>query len=308
MQQSIVKQKITRPKISVAPVPYFWSKQAYQSFYSALAKSPVDIVYLGETICSKRRSMKMQDWLDVARELTLAGKQVVLSTLTLLEAESELSYLSKIAQQTEFLVEANDTAAVQVAANNKNKFVIGSPINLYNNRSLKLYNDLGMIRWSVPVELGKEDISAMLNEAKKLAVEVEYQVFGRFQLASSARCFTARHLQLTKDECQFKCLDYEQGILVKTQEGASFAQINGIQTQSAKVNNLLNNWGDLSAAGIDILRIVPVSAADTLEVVNQLYKMLNHPEKIKFDVTKLKENYEFCNGYWYQIEGMKYVS
>ena len=76
-------------KISVASVPYFWSKENYHAFYHQLAKSAVDIVYLGETVCSKRRSMKFEDWLEMADMLTQAGKEVVLSSLTLLEADSD---------------------------------------------------------------------------------------------------------------------------------------------------------------------------------------------------------------------------
>ncbi len=294
-------------KISVAAVPYFWSKDTYQDFYSKLAQSKVDIVYLGETICSKRRSMKLEDWIEIAEMLTKAGKEVVLSTLTLLEADSELKYLTKIAQQKEYLIEANDSAAIQVANKNANSFVVGSPINLYNNRALSLYHKLGMQRWNIPVELGKEDLLPMIPYAKQIGVEVEYQVFGRMQLASSARCFTARHHQLPKDDCQFKCLEDEQGILVKTQEGDSFAQINGIQTQSSKVTSLLKQWKELESAGVDILRIVPVSVIDTLEVVDLLCQIVNDNTS-EFNYDLFETDYEFCNGYWYQIEGMKYVS
>jgi len=299
-------------KISVAAVPYFWSKEAYQAFYQAIATSPADIVYLGETVCSKRRSMKFQDWLDIAEELKQAGKEVVLSTLTLLEAESELSYLGNIARQKEFLVEANDMAAVQIASENKNEFVAGCAINLYNMRALQKFKQLGMSRWSIPVELGKSDLAPMIVEAKALGIGLEYQVFGRMPLAYSARCFTARHHQLPKDNCQFKCLDDEQGILIETQEGDSFAQINGIQTQSAKVSNLIARWQELQQAGIDILRVVPVSAKDTLEVINYLGAMLNS-EQSELNESELSEStlvempYEYCNGYWLQVEGMKYV-
>ena len=249
-------------RISLAAVPYFWSKEAYQTFYRQVASSDVDIVYLGETVCSKRRSMKLQDWLDLAEMLNKAGKEVVLSTLTLLEAESELSYLTKIAKQKSFLIEANDMAAVQVASTHCNDFVAGCAINVYNNRSLELLIRLGMKRWAVPVELGKQDLTSMIQCAHDNQVEVEYQVFGRMPLAFSARCFTARHHQLPKDDCQFKCLENEQGIKIKTQEGDSFAQINGIQTQSAKVSNLVSQWQDLQKAGVDVARIVPVSARD----------------------------------------------
>lgn len=295
-------------KISLAAVPYFWTQEAYRSFYRSIACTEVDIVYLGETVCSKRRSMKLQDWLDIAEMLTVAGKQVVLSTLTLIEAESELRYLSNIASQQAFLIEANDMAAVQLAHDAGNNFVAGCAINIYNNRSLEILHNLGMMRWCVPVEIGRHDLAAVISLAKSLEVEIEYQVFGRIPLAYSARCFTARHHQLPKDNCQYQCLDYEQGILVQTQEKESFAQINGIQTQSSRVQNLLNWWQQLGTAGIDILRVVPVSAVDTINVVEQLGSMIHAQEKTFFNEYALFADYEYCNGYWFQHEGMKYLT
>lgn len=292
-------------KISLAAVPYFWSKEAYQTFYQQVSETPVDIVYLGETVCSKRRSMKYRDWLDIAELLCISGKQVVLSTLTLLEAESELKYLSKIAAQKQYLVEANDMAAVQVASENNNEFVAGSAINIYNNRSLGLLQSQGMTRWCAPVELGQQDLAPMLTESRRLGLEVEYQVFGRMPLAYSARCFTARHHHLVKDDCQFKCLDDEQGIAVKTQEGELFTQINGIQTQSAKVSNLLLRWQEFQEAGIDILRIAPVAARDTLQVIRQLHALLSQQQHAT-ELQGLSCEYEYCNGYWEQKEGMNY--
>jgi len=291
-------------KISVAAVPYFWSKQAYQSFYEELETLDVDIVYLGETVCSKRRSMKFQDWLDIAQRLKACGKEVVLSTLTLLEAESELKYLTNISKQKDYLVEANDMAAVQVATQNQNPFAAGCAINIYNNQSLDRFIELGMKRWIVPVELGKDDLASMIARAHEQGVEIEYQIFGRMPLAYSARCFTARHHQLPKDNCQFKCLDDEQGIKVKTQEGESFAQINGIQTQSAKVSNLINYWQEMQKVGIDIARVVPVTAKDSLTVIEHLIAQRSERNHL----TSLNLDYEYCNGYWLQIEGMKFVS
>ncbi len=293
-------------KTSLAAVPYFWTQEAYRSFYQSIACTAVDIVYLGETVCSKRRSMKLQDWLDIAEMLTESGKQVVLSTLTLLEAESELRYLSHIASQQLYLIEANDMAAVQLAHDAGNNFVAGCAINIYNNRSLEILNKQGMTRCCVPVEMGRQDLAPVISHAKSLDVEIEYQVFGRLPLAYSARCFTARHHHLPKDDCQYKCLENEQGILVQTQEKESFAQINGIQTQSARVQNLLNQWSQLGTAGIDILRVVPVSAIDTINVVEQLSLMIQGREQTFFNDGALSADYNYCNGYWFQREGMKY--
>ena len=88
------------PKLSLGPVPYFWSRETLLAFYDRMAVSPVDIVYLGETVCSKRRSLKPADWLELATELQAAGKDVVLSGLTLLEAGSELASLKRLCRRT----------------------------------------------------------------------------------------------------------------------------------------------------------------------------------------------------------------
>ncbi len=294
--------------ISIAPVPYFWSKECYYEFYEKISQSSASIVYLGETICSKRRTMKLENWIEIANKLDNKGKQVVLSTMNLVEAESELSVLKKISAQKKFLIEANDVSAIQVATQHKRNFVIGNSINLYNNASLAIYKNLGMSRWCVPVELGRQDLMPMMEKINSLDIQLEYQIFGRLPLAYSARCFTARHHQLKKDQCEFRCAEDEQGILMKTQEGDCFAQINGIQIQSGKVSNLFNEWKIMREFGIDIFRIVPVSAEDTLNVIEQLSNTINNVQNNCLDSSELACEYEFCNGYWFQQEGMKLVS
>jgi collagenase-like PrtC family protease len=96
-------------KLSLGPVLYYWPKEKLLDFYDEVMSSPVDIVYLGETICSRRRLMRTQDWLDLATRLKDAGKEVVLSTMALIEAGSELGVARRICEQQEFLVEANAT-------------------------------------------------------------------------------------------------------------------------------------------------------------------------------------------------------
>jgi len=292
-------------KISLAAVPYFWTQQNYWDFYQPVAESAVDIVYLGETVCSKRRQMGLEDWLSVAKLLSDAGKQVVLSSLTLIEASSELMVLKKIVKQQDYLIEANDIAAIELANRYARDFVAGSPINLYNLTALKYLIDQGMTRWVVPVELGSEEIKPLIPFLKKQNVDLEYQVFGRMALAHSARCFTARQHGLEKDHCEFKCLDDPQGLLIKTQEGQSFAQINGIQTQSAKLTNLIDQLQTMTRFGIDIIRIVPVSPEDTLAVIEHINQViqLNQNQSLP----EFEQQYEFCNGYWFQIEGIKQV-
>ena len=295
-------------KISVAAVPYFWGKSDYYQFYQQISESPVDIVYLGESVCSKRRSMKLADWFEIAKMLQTAGKQSVMSSMTLLEANSELKYLKQICTQSDFIIEANDVAAIQMCHTNQREFICGSSINIYNCRSFDLMIKNGMRRWVIPVELGIDAVTPIIKMAKSRHIEVEYQGFGRMALAHSARCFTARHLGLSKDKCEFKCGDYEQGFIANSQEGQPFIQVNGIQSQSAKLTNLLPYWQQMYQAGIDIFRIMPTTPRDTLEVVNHLAKSFAIKQPLHPETIPLQHDYQFCNGYWFQIEGMNSIS
>ena len=73
-------------KLALGPIPNFWPHDRVVAFYERAAEWPVDIVYVGETVCPKRRDSTFEDWLTLAEGLTAAGKEVVLSTLVLLEA------------------------------------------------------------------------------------------------------------------------------------------------------------------------------------------------------------------------------
>ena len=67
-------------KLSLGPIQYYWDRDTVFDFYKQIAETPVDIVYLGETVCSKRRLMRDEDWLEIAAQLKQAGKEVVLSS------------------------------------------------------------------------------------------------------------------------------------------------------------------------------------------------------------------------------------
>ena len=82
-------------KLALGPVLYYWDKDTLLRFYDEIAQTPVDVVYLGETVCSRRHMLRTQDWLDLAESLALAGKEVVLSTQALLESESDLKKIGR---------------------------------------------------------------------------------------------------------------------------------------------------------------------------------------------------------------------
>ena len=103
-------------KYALGPLLYFWPKQDVESFYEQSKSSSADIIYLGEAVCSKRREMKAKHWMDIAKELSASGKQVVLSTMALLEAPSEVNIMKKYIDNGDFAIEANDVSAIQLAS------------------------------------------------------------------------------------------------------------------------------------------------------------------------------------------------
>src|SRR5690606_41383470 len=100
-------------QLSLGPLHYLWPRQQVFDFYERMLNLPMEVIYLGETVCSKRRELSTADWLELATTLARQGKQVVLSTLALIEAESELKTLRRICRSEGFLIEANAMAAVE---------------------------------------------------------------------------------------------------------------------------------------------------------------------------------------------------
>jgi collagenase-like PrtC family protease len=100
------KHQNERPdmKLALGPVLYYWQRDALFEFYEQIAAAPVDIVYLGETVCSKRHNFRLDDWLEVAKNLAASGKQVVLSTQALIESESDLKTLRRQAENGVYTV------------------------------------------------------------------------------------------------------------------------------------------------------------------------------------------------------------
>ena len=112
-------------KIALGPLQYYWPHDAVFSFYEVMATAPVDVVCLGETVCSRRPELRLADWFDIALKLQGAGKGVVLSTQVLLESVAEVGTMHKI------------------AANGKVPFAAGLHLNLYNQPSLQWMASLG---------------------------------------------------------------------------------------------------------------------------------------------------------------------
>ena len=237
-------------KLSLGAIQYYWPKQTVFAWYDRIADTDADIIYLGETVCARRHELRLADWLAIADNLAASGKEVLLASQTLLESESDLKRLRKIAKQARYPIEANDMGAVKLARDHGHPFVAGSSLNLYNEHTLALVRRLGAYRWQPPAELSRDKLATLL-AASADPGETELFAWGKIPLAYSSRCFTARHYNLNKDNCQFRCLEHPHGMSMDTREKTPFL------TMSHGSQCLLAHHADIAALGVGILRLSP---------------------------------------------------
>lgn len=286
-------------KLSLGPLQYFWPRERTFAFYREAIHWPLDIVYLGETVCSKRRELRTADWLALAGELAASGKQVVLSTLALIEAESELSVLDRQVSHGGFWIEANDLSAVQLCREKGRPFVAGPSLNVYNHRALAMLAEDGLRRWVPGVEQGRALIAELADACIAgggAMPELEVTAWGRLPLSYSARCFTARALDVPKDQCGFRCIEHPDGMPLATREGRPFLRINGISVQGEEITDLGPELPELRALGVDILRLYPQAAG--MEAV------VRHFDAARASVVAPARIGQ-RNGYWHGEPGMR---
>ena len=290
-------------KLSLGPLLYYWPREAVLDFYRQAASWPVDTVYLGETVCSRRRELKLSDWIAIGEALAGAGKEVVLSTYELIESDADLRTMHAVAANAAFRVEANDMAAVRALSGNA-PFVAGPFLNVYNAATLSLLAELGAVRWVAPVELSREGIAAVVAEGPA-GIETEVFAYGRLPLAVSARCFTARYNNLTKDHCEFRCIEHPDGLALDTQDGQHFLVLNGVQTQSAAVQSLAPEIGPARAAGAGMLRLSPQSTrmGEVVAVFRETADGTLAPHDAARSLAPLMPA-AACDGYWHGKPGI----
>ncbi len=293
-------------KIALGPLLYYWPRETTLDFYRAMADTPIDLVYLGETVCSRRHELRLSDWLDIAAQLRAAGKEVVLSTQVLLESGSEVGTMHRCTTNGEYPVEANDMGAVRQLAGNL-PFVAGPHLNLYNLPTLQWMASLGAMRWVAPLEMKRDDL-ALIQRGRPDGLLTEVFAYGRMPLAFSARCFTARHRNLPKDDCHFSCQEHPDGLLLRTREQSPFLVLNGTQTQSARVCNLVGALDDMRAMGVDVVRLSP-QASHMSEVVAVFDAARNGTVDSAQAQARLRGLMpgEPCNGYWHGHPGLDQV-
>lgn len=297
---------MTNLQLSLGPLLYYWPRDRVIAFYESMAQLPLDILYLGETVCSRRHELRGNDWLALADDLTSSGKQIVLSSQAVLEAEPDVKAMRRLAENGRFLVEANEMGAVRVLQN-RAPFVAGASLNLFNAESLEYLAQLGAMRWIVPPEMSADELQA-LQQVRRADIQTEVLAYGRVPLAHSARCFTARHFKLQKDACDFRCIDFEDGLALRTQEGEPFLVLNGVQTLSDRVQNLVGEIARLRQLPVQVLRISPQSQ-HTGDIVALFRAALDGALSAAQANEEMRELMPAasCNGFWYGQPGLMQV-
>ena len=283
-------------QISLGPVLYNWAPEQWRDFYFRVAdEAPVDVVSVGETVCSKRSPFFAPYLPDVIERLEQAGKQVLLSSLILVSLRRERRQTDEQVKESGRMVEVNDLTCLNSMEGRPH--AIGPFVNIYNETSAAFHVQQGASRICLPPELPMTSISVIASALPQAVFEVF--AFGRVPLAISARCYHARLHKLAKDNCQFVCEKDRDGLVLKTLDQQDFLTINGVQTLSYTCNNLLADIDALKKSGIRSLRLSPQDC-DMVAVARVFRDVIDGRDDADGGSRRLAEiypNVPFSNGF-----------
>jgi len=297
------------PRLTLGPVLFHWPAERLVDFYSRIAdEAPVDIVYLGEIVCSKRAPFVEPVLPDIIERLQRGGKTVVLSSRALVMTDRESRMVADqiaAARAMALQIEVNDIGALRELA--PDPHVVGPFINVYNESTLAWLARQNATRICLPPELPGDAITLL---AAASPVPLEIFSFGRLPLAISARCFHARAHGLHKDSCRYTCGNDPDGRTVHTLDGEAFLAINGTQTMSQTCLDLSGVILDLFARGIGHFRLSPQNM--DMVAVAGLYRQLIYgqigPEEVQDGLSRLANGLTFSNGFIHGREGRAMIA
>lgn len=295
--------------VTLGPVLFNWAAETWRDFYFRIAdEAPIGTVYVGEVICSKRAPLFNDVLEPVIARLQQAGKRVVVSSLSETVLKLDRKLVESVCASDELLVEANDTSALFYLRGRAHH--IGPLLNVYNEESLRVLAKSGARQVCFPVELPATSLAQLCATARELGLATETQVFGRQQLALSARCYHARAHGRTKDSCLFVCENDPDGLDLTTLDRQSCLTVNGIQTMSHDYLSLIAEVPQLLAMGLNGFRLSPHSC-DMVKVARAFDDVIhsriatNEGQAI---LDGLDLNAPFANGFFYGKPGNQLLS
>ncbi|MBI5130529.1 MAG: U32 family peptidase [Rhodopseudomonas palustris] len=241
-------------QLTLGPVLYNWKPELWRDFYFRIAdEAPVDVVVVGEVVCSKRSPFLEPHIPEVVERLAGAGKTVLMGSLTLMSLPRERKAMLELAGDDQFTMEVNDLTCLGMLGGKPH--AIGPFVNIYNEATAKYFATRGATRICLPPELPLSAIRAIAQSQPDVTFEVFS--FGRVPLAISARCYHARLNKLSKDNCKFVCEQDPDGLAVTTLDDEPFLAMNGVQTLSYTCASLLGDVDKLRDAGAGAMRLSP---------------------------------------------------
>ncbi len=292
-------------RLTLGPLLYHWSAQQRRDFYLRIAdEAPIDAVYLGEVVCSKREPTFAPHRAAVIDRLRAAGKQVIASTLALVTTQRERETIAELIAGG-LMVEANDVACVQLLAGRPH--VVGPYINVFNEGARDFLVGRGAVRIVLPVEMPAKSIGIVA--ADDARVEFEVQAFGRQPLSVAMRCYHARAHGRTKDHCQLVCGLDSNGLPANTIDGTEILTINGTQTLTHGHVVLLAELGALRRAGVRYFRLSPQDL-DMVRVAALYRDVLDGREEAPAAIEALRPltgDVPFVNGFLHGREGLAWT-
>lgn len=290
-------------QLTLGPLLFNWANEKRRDFYYQMAEeAPIDIVYLGEVVCFKRLNVWEKEIPRLIECLQKNGKTVVFSTLALLQSKKEMNHLFELVSHYQnLLIEINDIAYLNLLTDKS--FSIGPYVNVYNELALAFLANRKAKRLVFNYELNKQSIAALAGS--HLLNEYEIQVFGRLPLAISARCAHARVYKRSKNNCEFVCDKDQNGLEVFTLDQQPFLTVNGLQTMSYTVCNLIAEIPTLKKMGVHYFRL-SAQVTNMATVAQLFHAVIDEKISAHEGMQKLREllpNAIFSDGFYQQKAG-----
>jgi collagenase-like PrtC family protease len=293
-------------QISLAPAPSNWGKEKIKQFYKEVALMPVDNVYIGETVCSKRDVFSLKDIEEITGILKQNNKKVIFSTLGLLTTLEEFDIAKGLLSIADG-VEVNSLGILNLLLEKprNQEIVIGSFLNTYNRDTAEVFLSFGSTRIVLPSEISFSSIADIATKTKAL----EVTVWGSLTCSISWRCYTARSFGLERKNCAMKCMNHPQGMLLKNVDDKDLFIIDGPQVLSAMNYCLIEQIEELKSIGIQTIRIQP-SINCSAQIVDLFKQAIDG--KIPLNEAKVElEKYSphgISNGWYYAKAGIDNVA
>ncbi|MEC5162078.1 MULTISPECIES: U32 family peptidase [unclassified Janthinobacterium] len=242
-------------KISLAPLAHYWSKADTLRFYAEARYWPVDIIYLGEVVCSRRHLMQSQDWFALAQDLRAAGKQVVMATLLRVDNDADRHATEALVERAVadgLQLEANCFGVVRaIRAMQGQSFVAGPSLNAHHEGILSWLAMLGASRFQPPPGLPL-DVLGALQQRRPAGMQTEVSVWGQLALEFNAHCFSARDGAQGQGVCDFRCQGEPRRLPAQTgRRGA------GLPLAGENCVDMFAQVPALRSLGVEIIRVQP---------------------------------------------------